>query len=240
MACLRGLCYAPRDKHGARIEGLLHNCPAQFPAHPLYRPGGVCGRSHFPVPVTEEIPWLVRAIGLSLGGLKSEPEPPSDPVKLQALADKYIANATNRVPLPARVVPSTRQTTLGWTGDNGEVLIAAYVNDLEEGSDYPVGGSVVGQGADDEGHWEGWEELGDGTARSDHTIEWKTFPGGQLQRGCLRVGELSIPYLPYQFLVFEQGGRCPNGARAGNKNCLLSTLGMIQERSFRSMAMTLR
>ena len=234
VACLRALCHPPKDKHGARIPGLVHNCPANCPAHPLHRPGSTCGRSHFPVDPTEKITWSVRAISLTLGGLRSEPEPPSDPVKLQAIADTYIANATNRVPLQAMIAPSTRQTTLGWTGTNGELVVAAYGwGTHEEEDDYPVGESGYLYGEGDHGCWEDWEseqlgeQLGDGSARSDHRVEWKQVPGSQLPRGCQRVGELKIPYLPYQFLVFDLGGRCPSAARAGNKNCLLSTLGAL-------------
>ena len=58
-------------------------------------------------------------------------------------------------------------------------------------------------------------------------VTWQVVPRNQLPPSCLRVGELTIPYLPYRFLVFDLGGRCPNGARAGSKNCLLSTLGAL-------------
>ena len=123
IACLRALCRPAKDNQGARIPGLVHNCPAGQSAHPLNRPGGVCGKSHFPLDGV--LSWLVRALSLSLGGLRCEPPPPTDPVKLQELCDKYVDNAVKQVPLPT-LVSTSRQTTLGWTGPHGEVVISAY------------------------------------------------------------------------------------------------------------------
>ena len=127
-ACLRFLCHPMPRPDGTPIPGLAHNCPAQCSSHPLFRPGGVCGRLHTePAGGWDKLPWLVWAIGLSAGGLRCGPLPPRDPVKCQQLAEEYLANHRNGVPLPTTCpvvvasVPQSRlrNTALGWTGEHG-------------------------------------------------------------------------------------------------------------------------
>ena len=89
------------------------------------------------------------AIAIAAGGLRCEPPPPRDPVKCQLLADKYIDNHRRGVPLPRNglivgaLVPLTRlrNTALGWTGEQGELVIADYADAEESYNCEELGGA---------------------------------------------------------------------------------------------------